>query len=118
MSGFAIPDGLFQADDDETGPEDGRVDAVLFALADPDCRCILAATADHARTASELAEECGVPSSTMYRKLDVLSDTDLLAERVRVQRDGKHSKEYVRTADAVTIHVDGGRPFEVDVAPE
>jgi DNA-binding transcriptional ArsR family regulator len=79
---------------------------LLVALADPDCQCILSATAKGPKTAGELSSECDIPQSTIYRKLELLTETMLLDERVRVNRDGKHPSEYVRKVDQVVIDID------------
>ncbi|SEO58946.1 Helix-turn-helix domain-containing protein [Halogranum amylolyticum] len=86
-------------DDDET------VQAMLDALDDADCRCILAATDGEALSASELSERCDLALSTTYRKLDLLTELDLLSERLRVRRSGKHASEYRRAVDDVTVSV-------------
>lgn len=80
-------------------------DAVLSALDDPDCRKILASVASGPSTASELIECCNLPSSTAYRKLDLLTRADLLEERTRLRTDGNHVNEYVNNVSAVTLEV-------------
>lgn len=84
---------------------DGQADDVLTALSDQDCQCILTATASEPKTASELVDTCGIPQSTLYRKLELLVDTDLLEERVRLHDGGKHPSEYVRSVEDVVIGV-------------
>lgn len=79
---------------------------LLVALADPDCQCILSATREGPRTAGELSDECDIPQSTIYRKLDLLTETMLLDERVRVNRNGKHPSEYVRAFDRIVVDID------------
>ena len=79
--------------------ESDRIDATqmsdLFgALEDEDCRALLQAAAGDARSASELSEECDLPLSTTYRKVDKLADVGLLAERLRLCSSGKHTSEY------------------------
>ncbi len=91
------------------------VQEYLDVLGDPDCRAILGATGDEALSASELADACDVPLSTVYRKLDVLTDADLLAEATRLRRSGKHVSEYRRCVDDVTVSGadDGGFKLEL-----
>ncbi|WP_434522979.1 winged helix-turn-helix domain-containing protein [Halorubrum sp. AS12] len=98
-----------------TTEEDAALDATFEALADADCRAILAAAATP-KTTSELAEDCDIALSTAYRKVELLSETPLLAEGVRFDPDGDHAAEYVRDAanaavelgdDGVTLAVDG-----------
>lgn len=98
-----------------TTDDDAALDATFEALADGDCRAILAA-ATTPKTTSELAEACDIALSTAYRKVELLSETPLLAEGVRFDPNGDHAAEYVRDAadaavelgdDGVTLSVDG-----------
>jgi len=98
-----------------TTDDDAMLDATFEALADGDCRAILAAAATP-KTTSELAEACDIALSTAYRKVELLSETPLLAEGVRFDPNGDHAAEYVRDAadaaielgdDGVTLSVDG-----------
>lgn len=93
-----------------------EVQSLLDVIDDPDCRRILEATSTDAYSATELAEDCDVPLSTLYRKLDHLTDASLLEENLRIRRSGKHVTEYTRRVNAVTVSVatDGG--FRVEVA--
>jgi len=59
--------------------------------------------AAEALTASELSETCGLPLSTTYRKLDLLTATGLLDEHTRVRQSGKHASEYTRSVDDVVV---------------
>ena len=104
-----------RANDATTTTDDAALDATFEALADGDCRAILAAAATP-KTTSELAEACDIALSTAYRKVELLSETPLLAEGVRFDPDGDHAAEYVRDAasaavelgdDGVTLAVDG-----------
>lgn len=92
-----------------------EVQNVLNVLEDPDCRTILEATGDDARSASELKDRCDIPLSTIYRKLDLLADAGLLEESTRIRRSGKHTSEYERRVEKVEVSIatDGG--FELNV---
>ena len=82
------------------------VQGVLDALDDEECRAILEATKRDCLTAAEISEECDLPSSTAYRKIDLLTDADLLTEELRIRRSGKHVSEYACAIDDVTLSVD------------
>ncbi|TKX83391.1 ArsR family transcriptional regulator, partial [Halorubrum sp. SS5] len=93
---------------------DAALDATFEALADADCRAILAA-ATTPKTTSELAEDCDIALSTAYRKVELLSETPLLAEGVRFDPDGDHAAEYVRDAADAAIELgDDGVALTVD----
>ena len=94
--------------DDPAAP---GVDAVCRALADEECRCIFAAL-DVPMTAPEVANDCDLPQTTTYRKLEHLHDAELVAERPAVRRDGHHATAYVRDVTGVFVAYDG-EGFEV-----
>lgn len=95
-------------------PEEIR--AILTALDDTDCRAVLAATAEQTLTASELAEECGLPLSTTYRKLELLTDAGLLDEQTRLRQTGKHVSEYALLIDDLTVSVDADEGIQLEVS--
>ncbi|QRY22563.1 MULTISPECIES: helix-turn-helix domain-containing protein [unclassified Halobacterium] len=78
---------------------------VLDALDDAGCRDIIEAL-DEPRTAKEISDRSGVPMSTTYRKLDLLTDAALLEERAVLQDDGHHTTEYVVAFEDVVITLD------------
>lgn len=85
--------------------DERTVQTLLDALDDDDCRRILEATDEASLTASEIAEACDLALSTTYRKLDVLTEADLLSKGLRVRRSGQHSAEYERTVEDVMLTV-------------
>ncbi|WP_121823443.1 winged helix-turn-helix domain-containing protein [Halostella salina] len=96
--------------DDDT-PE---LQAVLDALDDPDCRAIITEL-DAPMTASELSDAAGVPLSTTYRKLDLLTEASLLSERTEIRSDGQHTTRYEVAFDDVRIALDEERSFDVGI---
>ncbi|KOX96761.1 MULTISPECIES: helix-turn-helix domain-containing protein [Halorubrum] len=100
--------------DGTTTTDDAALDATFEALADADCRAILAA-ATTPKTTSELAEDCDIALSTAYRKVELLSETPLFAEGIRFDPGGDHAAEYVRdTANAAIELGDDGVALTVD----
>ena len=93
--------------------EPPSVDEVLDALADDAARRIVAALTEP-KTASELSEECDIPLSTTYRKLEMLTDASLLSESTDIRRDGQHTTRYSVSFDAVTVSVDGDGEEDAD----
>lgn len=103
---------------DETSQQ-VETDAVLSVLDDPDCRRILAAITSSPATASELIEGCDLPSSTAYRKLDRLTEANLIEERTRLRTDGNHVSEYVCSVSAITLELSpDGVAVAVDAGDE
>jgi len=97
---------------DEARP---KLTTVLDALDDEDCRKIVSELSEP-MTASEISDESGVPLSTTYRKLELLTDSSLLYEGVEVRSDGQHASRYAVDFEEVVIGLDEGREFEVEVA--
>lgn len=81
------------------------VDDVLDALADDAARRIVTALTEP-KTASDLSEECDIPLSTTYRKLEKLTDASLLRESTDIRRDGQHTTRYSVSFDSVTVSLD------------
>jgi len=96
---------------DETPSVDSE--AALAALTDPDCRDVLAAATGEARTAGELMETCAIPRSTLYRKIDRLTDAGLLQEGVRLSANGTHASEYRRAVEAITVSLSADTGVQV-----
>jgi DNA-binding transcriptional ArsR family regulator len=97
---------------DEETPE---LTTVLDALDDDDCRRIVSVL-EEPMTASEIAEASGVPLSTTYRKLDILTESSLLYEGVEVRSDGQHASRYAVDFEEVVIGLNDDQEFEVDIA--
>ena len=91
--------------DPHGGTDAPPLQSVLDALDDPDCREILRRL-DGPMTASEVSEECEIPMSTTYRKLDLLSEASLVVESTEIRSDGHHATLYDAGFDAVTIALD------------
>ncbi|ELY70924.1 winged helix-turn-helix domain-containing protein [Natrinema versiforme] len=79
--------------------------AVLAALDDDACRAILEATAEESLTATEVSEKCDIPMSTAYRKVEMLTEAELVDEQVRINTSGKHATEYRKSFDDVLVSV-------------
>lgn len=89
--------------------------AVFSALEDPDCRTVLCVLGEEHRTAKELAADCDIPLSTMYRKLDALTDADLLEKMTRVRQNAKNASQYRRSVDDVVVEFAGEGVFDASV---
>ncbi|MGM0604667.1 MAG: ArsR/SmtB family transcription factor [Halobacteriota archaeon] len=86
---------------DRSEPETATV---LDALGDDATRGILE-TLYEPMTASELSEQCDIPLSTMYRKLDRLAEASLVEETTEIKRNGQHTTKYVRNFEAISIEL-------------
>ena len=98
----------------DTGDETPRLQAVLDALDDPACRTIIKEL-DEPMTANELADETDIPLSTLYRKIDLLTDASLVVETTEIRDDGHHTSQYRTAVEAVNIELDENREFDVTI---
>jgi DNA-binding transcriptional ArsR family regulator len=99
---------------DPFAPDAPELQDVLDALDDPGCHTILKQL-EHPMTASELSEACDIPESTMYRKLDLLSDASLVDEQIEIRSDGRHTTRYVLNFDEVRIALDDDRSIDLAI---
>lgn len=88
--------------------------SVLDALDDADCRTIIRHL-DEPMTAAEVSEECDIPMSTTYRKLDRLSEASLLAEGTKVRPDGHHATQYRIHFEEVLVGLTETRDLDVEI---
>lgn len=89
--------------------------ALTDLLADDAARQILVETKAEPRSAAELSERTGVSEPTVYRRLERLSEADLVAEEVQVVTDGKNYSVYRAQLDGVELDLTGDG-FEVTVS--
>lgn len=78
---------------------------ICSALDDPDCREIIR-NLDEPMTASELSSHCDIPQSTLYRKLELLTESTLLEESTEIRRDGHHASKYSVAFEEITLFLD------------
>ncbi|QZX99273.1 winged helix-turn-helix domain-containing protein [Halobaculum rubrum] len=101
--------------DSRPGADPGpSLQPVLDALDDEDCRTIIKHL-EEPLTAGEVSEECEIPMSTTYRKLDLLSEAQLLAEGVEVRQDGHHATRYRTDFDEVIVAIAEDRTLDVEI---
>lgn len=75
---------------------------------------ILDAT-EEARSAQELSDELGIPIATCYRRIDELTDQDLLELHDSVLSDDRRRiKVYRRSVDAVHIEFDDELAVDIE----
>lgn len=87
---------------------------VLDALDDPECRAIIGQL-ERPMSATELSDACEIPLTTVYRKLELLTDASLLEERIEIRTDGRHTTRYAVAFDGVGIELVDGRSLDVTV---
>lgn len=102
------------ARDPRTDEDEPVLQVVLDAFDDPACRTIINHL-DEPMTAKELADACDIPLSTMYRKLDLLSEASLVNERTEIRQDGQHTSRYALAVEEVRITLDATNQIDVQI---
>ena len=87
---------------------------ICAALDDPDCREIIR-NLDEPMTAAELTARCEIPQSTLYRKLELLTDATLLEESTEIRKDGHHASKYAIAFDEITLFLEEDQTIAVSI---
>lgn len=82
-----------------------RTGRALAALGDPVCRRIVSHL-DEPKTGPALDEALDVPTSTLYRKLELLTESGLVETRIVIHADCSHSTQYRTAFDELSITLD------------
>lgn len=80
--------------------------AQLDVLGDECARTILVATSEGPKTARELTDRTDSSSATVYRRINNLIETNLIAECVRFEEDGSHTTAYEATIEQLCVKID------------
>lgn len=94
--------------------EDWELDELFEILSDKYAQEILLATSLEKMSAKELIERCDASRATVYRRIDMLIEQDLLKEEMKLDPQGNHYKIYEINLDHIEIDVDEGR-FDVEI---
>lgn len=110
LSSSDDPDGPLTGETEEAAPPAGTDippessdDELLDALGDSVSRDVLLACKQSPMTAEELAENCGVSESTIYRRLETLSSLGLVERSQRINTPSKTCYETV--VDGLSIYL-------------
>jgi len=90
-----------QVVDDERPIED-----ILDTIGDEHARQVLAAISREPKPAKDLAEECDLSLPTIYRRIEMLEEHDLVKDRTLVAEDGNHYKVYKCNFESTVISLD------------
>ncbi|ELY49323.1 winged helix-turn-helix domain-containing protein [Natronolimnohabitans innermongolicus] len=102
------------SDDESVAQDEADVSTVLRSLDDDKCRVILQSLHEP-KSANTLREECGFPKSTLYRKLELLREANLVKEYTEVRRDGPNVTLYERHFSNISIGIDDSDEFTLDI---
>ena len=91
-------------------------DFLLEIQADKYCRAILESASDLPKSAKQLSQECGVPISTAYRRIQQMHDHKILSISGTINEDGKKFFLYKSKIRAIVSLFDAGS-VKVEIVP-
>jgi predicted transcriptional regulator len=86
--------------------DERSIEDVLDTIGDQHARTVLAAISREPRSAKELAASCDLSLPTIYRRLELLQNHDLVTEQTAVAEDGNHYKVYECNFDSTVIRLE------------
>jgi len=86
--------------------EDKSIEEILDTIGDQHARRVLAAISREPQSAKELAEECNLSLPTVYRRIELLDEYDLVTDHTLVAEDGNHYKVYESNFESTVISLE------------
>jgi predicted transcriptional regulator len=83
--------------------DEGAIEEVLDTIGDQHARRVLAAVSREPKPAKQLAEETDLSLPTVYRRIEMLDEYDLINDRTLVAEDGNHYKVYESNFESTVI---------------
>lgn len=86
---------------------DPTVEEILDTIGDRSARSILAAIGEKPQSAKELANQLDLSLPTVYRRLEVLQEHNLVTTKTLVAEDGNHYDVYESNFNSTVISLEG-----------
>jgi predicted transcriptional regulator len=83
--------------------DDRSIEQILDTIGDKHARRVLAAISQDPKSAKDLAEEVDLSLPTVYRRIEMLQEYDLVTDRTLVAEDGNHYKVYESNFESTVI---------------
>jgi predicted transcriptional regulator len=83
--------------------DDRSIEDILDTIGDQHARRVLAAISREPQSAKDLAEECDLSLPTVYRRIEMLEEYDLVTDETLVADDGNHYKVYESNFESTVI---------------
>jgi len=93
---------VFKVEDSE------KKENLLEILSDRYCRTIIESTMDKPKSVVEITAETGIPVSTVYRRIQTLSDSKLLYISGSISEDGKKFFLYKSKVKGIQTQYENG----------
>lgn len=102
--------------------DEPTIEQMLETIGDQGARTILATLSQEPRSAKELTEQLEYSAATIYRRLNLLEQHDLVESQTVVADDGNHYQIYKCTFDSTVIRLQDDeydiRIFRTDNLPD
>jgi len=85
-----------------------KKESLLEILSDKYCRIIIESIMDKPKSAIEIVSETKIPVSTVYRRIQMLSDNKLLRISGNISEDGKKSFLYKSKVKGIQTKYENG----------
>ncbi|MFT4947682.1 MAG: putative transcriptional regulator [Natronomonas sp.] len=95
-----------------------KTETFVRTITDDECCRLLSAIETEAKAVKELSEECEIPLSTTYRKVNRLQEAGLVREKIRLSSSGNHTSVYEQEFDGARITLSNDGEFEVELVSE
>ncbi|QGN05986.1 ArsR family transcriptional regulator [Halorhabdus sp. CBA1104] len=82
------------------------IEEVLDTIGDQHARRVLAAISEDSKSAKQLSEELDLSLPTVYRRLEILEEHELVTERTEVAEDGNHFNVYQSNFESTVIRLE------------
>jgi predicted transcriptional regulator len=86
--------------------DEKSIEEILDTIGDQHARRVLAAISREPQSAKELAEECDMSLPTIYRRIEMLTEYELVKDRTLVAEDGNHYKVYESNFESTVISLE------------
>ncbi len=86
--------------------DERSIEEILDTIGDKHARTVLASISRESRSAKELAEECDLSLPTVYRRIEMLDEYNLVKDRTLVADDGNHYKVYESNFESTVISLE------------
>ena len=83
--------------------DERSIEEILNTIGDQHARRVLAAISQTPKSAKDLAEEVDLSLPTVYRRIEMLKEYDLVKDRTLVAEDGNHYKVYESNFESTVI---------------
>lgn len=90
------------------------IEDILNTIGDEHARRILATLSNGPHSAKELGEKCDLSLPTVYRRIELLEEHDLVRERTIVAEDGNHYRTFECNFNSTVISL-SNEEFDVKI---